>query len=170
MFMWFASKNITYKQIGFTATWFASHSWYILHVPPYLVVPPILGVPFPLVCSCVLLLACTPPCGVCTCVLLLWCVLLWSVLLLWCVCSSTAQSKLSSAKAGGAAHSHSHFLKSHFLNLFKELFALYWRVLRLSKSNHLFSVLKPYVFIAHVSQRIECVFPIRFRHQIGHVT
>ena len=70
MFMWFASKNITYKQIGFTATWFASHSWYILHVPPYLVVPPILGVPFPLVCSCVLLLACTPPCGVCTCVLL----------------------------------------------------------------------------------------------------
>ena len=165
MFMWFASKNITYKQIGFTATWFASHSWYILHVPPYLVVPPILGVPFPLVCSCVLLLACTPPCGVCTCVLLLW-----SVLLLWCVCSSTAQSKLSSAKAGGAAHSHSHFIKSHFLNLLKEFFALYWRVLRLSKSNHLFSVLKPYVFIAHVSQRIECVFPIRFRHQIGHVT
>ena len=98
-----------------------------------------------------------------------WCVLLWSVLLLWCVCSSTAQSKLSSAKAGGAAHSHSHFLKSHFLNLLKEFFALYWRVLRLSKSNHLFSVLKPYVFIAHVSQRIECVFPIRFRHQIGHV-
>ena len=97
-----------------------------------------------------------------------WCVLLWSVLLLWCVCSSTAQSKLSTAKAGGAAHSHSHFLKSHFLNLLKEFFALYWRVLRLPKSNHLFSVLKPYVFIAHVSQRIE--FTIRFRHQIGHVT
>ena len=99
-----------------------------------------------------------------------WCVLLWSVLLLWCVCSSTAQSKLSSAKAGGAAHSHSHFLKSHFLNLLKEFFALYWRVLRLPKSNHLFSVLKPYVFIAHVSQRIECVFPIRFRHQSGHIS